>query len=194
MDSSGKPMDKESFFASYFNYLLPGGYTEFTLDDISEFSDKENEEYTFASAEGSKRTAEYTKEEQAKREFNDYVDASLVGKEGINYGNSLSSLVNNLKARFAQSGLDFQPNNNDLDILYSFIDNQGNENNRTITIDIEGENATNARQKIAREIKRLTQNSLIESRGYRTKEGVRRYDAYMKRKAERETGGSAPTK
>ena len=193
LDSSNKPMDKESFFASYFNYLLPGGYTEFTLDDISEFSDKENEEYTFTSADGSKKTPEYTPKQQAKREFNDYVDASLVGKEGINYGNSLSSLVNNLKARFAQAGLDFEPNDNDLDIIFTFIDNEGTEQERKARIEIDGQNATNARQKIARKIKEVTDASLIESRGYKTKKGIKRYEAYMNRKADTATG-NAPTR
>ena len=172
---------------------MPGGYTEFTLDDISEFSDKENEEYTFTSADGSKKTPEYTPKQQAKREFNDYVDASLVGKEGINYGNSLSSLVSNLKARFAQAGLDFEPIDNDLDIIYSFIDNEGVEQERKIRIKIDGQNATNARQEIARKIKDVTDASLIESRGYKTKKGIKRYEAYMNRKADTGTG-NAPTR
>ena len=186
LDTSGKPMEKEAFFASYFNYLLPGGYTEFTLKDISDFSNKEGEKYSDASAEGSTVTPEYSKEEQAQREFSDYVDASVVGDEGIK-DKSLNNLAPILKARFAQSGLDFEPNGNNLDIKYKFVNTSGDEQERKITVKIEGEPAINVRQEIARKIKELTDPSLIELRRYKTKPGNERYKTFMNRKA-------APTK
>ena len=127
LDTSGKPMEKEAFFASYFNYLLPGGYTEFTLKDISDFSNKKGENpYSDVPAEGSTVTPEYSKEEQAQREFSDYVDASVVGDEGIK-DKSLNNLAPILKARFAQSGLDFEPNGNNLNIKYKFVNTSGDE-------------------------------------------------------------------
>ena len=191
LDTSGKPMEKETFFASYFNYLLPGGYTEFTLKDISEFSNKEGEKYSDASAEGSTITPEYSKEQQAQREFSDYVDASVVGEEGIK-DKSLNNVVPILKARFAQSGLDFERNDNNLDIKFKFLDTNGDEQEKKITVKIEGEDAVNVRQQIARNIKELTDDALIEKRGYKTKPGIKRYEAFLKREANRKT--DAPKK
>jgi hypothetical protein len=187
LDTSGQPMEKEAFFASYFNYLLPGGYTEFTLKDISDFSNKKGENpYSDVPAEGSTVTPEYSKEEQAQREFSDYVDASVVGDEGIK-DKSLNNLAPILKARFAQSGLDFKANGNNLNIKYKFVNTSGDEQEKEITVKIEGEPAINVRQEIARKIKELTDPSLIERRGYKTKPGNERYKTFMNRKA-------APTK